>query len=140
MSLSRSGPQDGILLAVAGAHLSGEPLNHELVLRGARLAFSSRTARDYRMFVVDGPIPRPGVTRTLEPVDGPGIEVEVWRLPAAALADFLTTIAPPLGIGPIDLIDGQQVLGFLCTADAADPDREITAAGSWRNFQASTTA
>jgi len=131
---------EGILLAVAGAHLSGEPLNHELVRRGARLAFSSRTARDYRMFVVDGPVPRPGVTRTLEPLDGPGIEVEVWRLPAAAFAGFLTTVAPPLGIGPVDLVDGQQVLGFLCTADAADPDREITAAGSWRNFQASTTA
>jgi len=130
-------PEDGILLAVAGAHLSGEPLNHELVRRGARLAFTSRTARDYRMFVVNGP--RPGITRTLDPIEGPGIEVEVWRLPTASFADFLTTITPPLGIGPIDLIDGRQVLGFLCTADAADPDREITPAGSWRNFQASTT-
>ncbi|MEU0092233.1 allophanate hydrolase [Kribbella sp. NPDC006257] len=129
---------DGILLAVAGAHLSGEPLNHELVRRGARLAFTSRTARDYRMFVVEGP--RPGVTRTLEPTDGPGVEVEVWRLPPAALADFLTTVTPPLAIGPLDLADGRQVLGFLCTADAADPSREITAAGSWRNHLAPTRA
>ena len=131
---------DGILLAVAGAHLSGEPLNHELVRRGARLAFTSRTACDYRMFVVDGALPRPGVTRTLEPADGPGIEVEVWRLPPAALADFLTTVTPPLAIGPLDLADGRQVLGFLCTADAADPSREITAAGSWRNHLAPTRA
>jgi allophanate hydrolase len=129
---------DEILLAVAGAHLSGEPLNHDLVLRGATLAFESRTASDYRMFVVDGPVPRPGVTRTLTPSDGPGIEVEVWRLPAASLAGFLATVTPPLAIGPVDLIDGQQVLGFVCTADAADPDREITAAGSWRKFQASS--
>lgn len=130
---------DDVLLAVAGAHLSGEPLNHELVLRGARLAFESRTAGDYRMFVVDGPVPRPGVTRTLEPGDGPGIEVEIWSLPTASLADFLATISPPLAIGPVELTDGQQVLGFVCTADAADPEREITTAGSWRKFQASTT-
>jgi len=128
---------DDVLLAVAGAHLSGEPLNHELVLRGARLAFESRTTRDYRMFVVDGPLPRPGVTRTLTPAEGPGIEVEVWTLPASSLADFLTTVTPPLAIGPVDLIDGQQVLGFLCTADAANPTREITTTGSWRNHQAS---
>ncbi len=122
---------------MAGAHLSGEPLNHELVLRGARLAFDSRTARDYRMFVVDGPVPRPGVTRTLTPGDGPGIEVEVWRLPAASLASFLATVAPPLAIGPLELIDGQQVLGSLCTSDGADPEREITDLGSWRKFLSS---
>jgi allophanate hydrolase len=126
-----------ILLAVAGAHLTGEPLNHELVRRGARLAFESRTAHDYRMFLVDGPVPRPGLTRTLPAGDGPGIEVEVWSLAPAALADFLTTITPPLAIGPVALADGRQVLGFVCTADAADPAREITQHGSWRSYAAS---
>ncbi|MGW5190246.1 allophanate hydrolase [Kribbella sp. NPDC004138] len=123
-----------VLLAVAGAHLSGQPLNDQLVRRGARLAFAARTASSYRMYLVDGP--RPGLTRTLAGADGPGIEVEVWRLPAAELGGFATTIDPPLAIGPVELSDGQQVLGFVCTADAADPARDITAAGGWRAYLA----
>jgi allophanate hydrolase len=130
-------PAPGVLLAVAGAHLSGQPLNNDLVLRGATLAFETRTARDYRMFVVQGPLPRPGLTRTNPPVDaGPGIEVEIWRLPPEELGGFLATIVPPLAIGPIELADGTEVLGFVCTADAVDSEREITAYGSWRNYLA----
>jgi allophanate hydrolase len=128
--------QPSLLLAVAGAHLSGQPLNDELVRRGATLAFETRTARDYRMYLVEGQLPRPGLTRTDPPVEGPGIEVEVWRLPSAELAGFLATIAPPLAIGPLELADGTQVLGFLCTADAADPSREITQLGGWRAYLA----
>ncbi|GAA3596152.1 allophanate hydrolase [Kribbella ginsengisoli] len=127
-------PADGVLLAVAGAHLTGQPLNNDLVLRGATLAFEARTASDYRMFVVPGPLPRPGLTRTTPPVVGLGIEVEVWRLPTEELGGFLSTIAPPLAIGPIELADGTEVLGFVCTADAVDPSQEITASGSWRNY------
>jgi allophanate hydrolase len=123
-----------VLLAVAGAHLSGQPLNNDLVLRGATLAFETTTARDYRMFVVPGPLSRPGLTRTKPPADSPGIEVEVWRLPAEELGGFLSTIAPPLAIGPVELADGTEVLGFVCTADAVDPTQEITAFGSWRNY------
>ena len=127
-------PADGtdVLLAVAGAHLSGQPLNDQLVRRGARLAFGARTASSYRMYLVDGP--RPGLTRTLTDGDGPGIEVEVWRVPAAELGGFAATIEPPLAIGPLELSDGQRVLGFVCTADAADPARDITSAGGWRAY------
>jgi allophanate hydrolase len=127
-------PDTDILLAVAGAHLSGQPLNDQLVRRGARLAFTARTAASYRMYLVDGP--RPGLTRTLSGVEGPGIEVEVWSVPAADLGGFAATIDPPLAIGPLELSDGQQVLGFLCTADAADPERDITASGGWRAYLA----
>jgi allophanate hydrolase len=128
-------PVDGdVLLAVAGAHLSGQPFNNQLVRRGARLAFTARTASSYRMYLVDGP--RPGLTRTRPGVEGPGIEVEVWRLPSAELAGFAATIDPPLAIGPLELSDGQQVLGFVCTADAADPARDITASGGWRAYLA----
>jgi allophanate hydrolase len=133
-------PVDGdVLLAVAGAHLSGQPLNDQLVRRGARLAFTARTTSSYRMYLVDGP--RPGLTRTLrEPDgrDGPGIEVEVWRLPTAELGGFAATIDPPLAIGPLELSDGQQVLGFVCTADAADPARDITDSGGWRAYLSGT--
>ncbi|WP_182376748.1 allophanate hydrolase [Nocardioides sp. WS12] len=124
--------REGTLVAVAGAHLTGQPLNADLVRRGGSLVTTTRTATDYRMYVVDGPLPRPGLTRTDGKPAGEGIEVEVWRLPADALAGFMGTIAPPLAIGPVELADGSQVLGFVCTADGVDPDREITAYGGWR--------
>ncbi|HWD82661.1 MAG TPA: allophanate hydrolase, partial [Kribbella sp.] len=96
-------PDGDVLLAVAGAHLSGQPLNDQLVRRGARLAYIARTAPSYRMYLVDGP--RPGLTRTLNrtPADGPGIEVEVWTMPGPELAGFASTVDPPLAIGPLEL-------------------------------------
>lgn len=124
---------DDVMLAVAGAHLSGQPLNGELVRRGATLARNTRTGADYRMFLVDGPLPRPGLTRVLGGTPtGEGVEVEVWRLPAAQLAGFAASVLPPLALGPLELADGSSVLGFVCTADGADPARDITAHGGWR--------
>jgi allophanate hydrolase len=68
--------------------------------------------------------------------DGPGIEVEIWRVPTAELGGFMATVAPPLAIGPVELSDGRQVLGFVCTADAADPEQDITSYGGWRAYLA----
>ncbi|MDO7868650.1 allophanate hydrolase [Nocardioides jiangxiensis] len=127
-------------LVVAGAHLAGEPLNADLVARGGTFVRTARMAPDYRMYVVDGPLPRPGVTRL--PAGGvaepSALEVEVWSLPAVALAGFQATIAPPLGLGQVDLDDGTRVLGFLCSGDGVDPARDITAHGGWRAWRAST--
>ncbi|GGO90244.1 amidase [Nocardioides phosphati] len=130
---------DRIDLVVAGAHLAGEPLNADLVARGGRFVRSARMESDYRMYVVDGPLPRPGVTRLPagEPGEPTALAVEVWSLPATALAGFQATIAPPLGLGQVDLADGTRVLGFLCSADGVDPARDITAYGGWRAWRAS---
>ncbi|MGY2873110.1 allophanate hydrolase [Marmoricola sp. URHA0025 HA25] len=132
---ARGTDPDSVLVAVAGAHLSGQPLNGELVRRGATLAFAARTAPDYRMYLVDGPLPRPGLTRLRDgSPTGSGIDVEVWRLPAAQLAAFVATVLPPLALGPLDLADGSSVLGFVCTADGVDPARDITPHGGWRAY------
>ena len=132
-----SGSSDAVLVAVAGAHLSGQPLNGDLVARGGRLVRTTRTAVDYRMFLVDGPLPRPGLTRLAGPVPAsPGLEVEVWELPAAGLGSLLPTVLPPLAIGPLELESGETVLGFVCTADAVDPARDVTAYGGWRGWLA----
>lgn len=126
---------DSVLLAVAGAHLTGQPLNGDLVGRGATLVSTTRTAPDYRMYLVDGPLPRPGLTRLAGgAAPGRGIEVEVWRLPADQLAGFVATVQPPLALGSMELADGASMLGFVCTADGADPAREITALGGWRSY------
>jgi allophanate hydrolase len=131
---------DSVLLAVAGAHLTGQPLNPSLRERGAELVRTTRTASDYRMYLVDGPLPRPGLTKVPGRQQGTarGIEVEVWRMPAHELGAFATTVAAPLALGPLELADGTEVLGFVCTADAARPDRDITAHGGWRSYLAWT--
>jgi allophanate hydrolase len=126
---------DGVVIAVAGAHLTGQPLNADLVGRGASYVATTRTGPGYRMFVVDGAaVPRPGVTRTVPAGDGAGLEVELWRLPWAEVGGFLATVGAPLAIGPVELESGELVLGFVCTADAVDPAREITSYGGWRSW------
>jgi allophanate hydrolase len=121
-----------VRIAVCGAHLSGLPLNHQLVERGARLARKCRTAPTYRLFALTQfTPPRPGLVRA---ESGAPIEVEVWEVPASAVGGFLEGIPPPLGIGTLTLEDGEQVKGFLCEAHATQAAREITSLGSWRTF------
>jgi allophanate hydrolase len=132
---------DTVLLAVAGAHLTGQPLNPDLLRLGGRLAYTARTDASYRMFEIPGPMPRPGLTRRMgaPPKEGDGIEVEVWRLPTSGMAGLLASVMPPLAVGPMDLADGTQVLGFVCTTDASETGRDITSFGGWRTYLAAAT-
>ena len=55
---------DEIAVAVVGAHLSGEPLNHQLTELGGRLLRACRTAPVYRLFALPGTTPpKPGLVR-----------------------------------------------------------------------------
>jgi allophanate hydrolase len=124
-----------IKVAVCGAHMSGLPLNHQLVERGARLARKCRTAPDYRLFALtEFAPPRPGMLRAPGNEGGASIEVEVWEVPESAFGGFVDGIPAPLGIGTVTLEDGQQVKGFLCEAYATKVARDITSLGSWRTF------
>jgi allophanate hydrolase len=122
-----------VRLAVCGAHMSGLPLNHQLTERGARLVRRCRTAPRYRLFALKAfSPPRPGLLRS----DGAGqsIEVEVWSLPTETVGSFVDGIPPPLGIGTVELEDGEQVRGFLCEAHATTGAEDISALGSWRTY------
>ena len=121
-----------IAIAVVGAHLSGEPLNGDLVALGGRLRRAARTAPEYRLYALpDGT--RPGLVRL--PADGAAIEVEVWDLPTANVGALVDGIAPPLGLGRLHLEDGTEVCGFLCEAHAVTAARDITAFGGWRTWR-----
>jgi allophanate hydrolase len=127
---------DLIPIVVVGAHLSGLPLNHQLTEPGGQLIRRGRTAPDYRLFALpDTTPPKPGLVR--EPgFAGPGLDVEVWALPAGAFGRFVAQIPAPLGIGKITLEDGSAASGFLCEAHAVSGAREITHFGGWRAFLA----
>ncbi|MFH3479395.1 allophanate hydrolase [Xanthobacter variabilis] len=132
---------DGLVpLVVVGAHLSGMPLNPELTRAGGVLLRACRTTPDYRLHELPGTVPpKPGLVR--EPgFAGPGIEVEVWGLPAAAFGAFVAAIPAPLGIGKISLDDGSAASGFLCEAHAIAQARDITSFGGWRAWRAQGSA
>ncbi len=127
------GAQRGVVrVAVCGAHMSGLPLNYELTDCGGRLHRHCSTASSYRLFALPGgPPARPGLLRV---DNGRAIEVEVWELPIAAFGGFVAGVAAPLGIGAIELEDGEQVKGFLCEAYGTKNARDITDLGGWRRY------
>jgi allophanate hydrolase len=128
---------DGCLeIVVVGAHLTGQPLNHQLTDGGGRLLRTTRTAPDYRLYALAGTVPpKPGLIR--EPgFVGPGLEVEVWALPPAAFGRFVAAIPAPLGVGKVALADGTAPTGFLCEPFALEGAREITELGGWRAYRA----
>ncbi len=125
---------DGIDLAVVGAHLTGEPLNPELQALGARLIETTRTSASYRLFALSGTRPaKPGLARTT--AGGATIEVEVWRLSAAAFGRFVAAVPPPLAIGTLELADGRRVKGFVCEPVGLEGAEDITAHGGWRAWR-----
>jgi allophanate hydrolase len=130
-----SRPDTGsVPIVVVGAHLSGMPLNGELVDLGGTLLKRCRTAGDYRLFALPNTTPpKPGLVRAPGYV-GAGIEVEVWHLPVAGFGSFVSRIPAPLGIGKITLDDGTSVSGFLCEQHAIDPAGEVTRFGGWRAY------
>jgi allophanate hydrolase len=136
--VQRAPATGAVQVAVVGAHLSGLPLNHELTQRGARLERATRTTPRYRLFALPGTTPpKPGMVRA---ADGGGhaIELEVWTLPASAFGSFVAGIPSPLGIGRIELEDGEWVQGFICESWAIAGAPEVSQFGGWRAYLAST--
>ncbi|MGV9456426.1 allophanate hydrolase [Streptomyces sp. NPDC003635] len=117
-------------LAVVGAHLSGQPLNGQLLALGGRLVCTTTTADTYRLYALNTVPPKPGLVRARE--GGAAIETEVWQLPAEGLGGLLGSLPRPMALGTVELADGSLVPGFLCEPEALDGAREITAFGGWR--------
>jgi allophanate hydrolase len=121
-------PVSAIRLAVLGAHLSGMALNHQLTERRARLVRKARTAPTYRLYALEG---KPGLVRAEA---GGAIELEVWELEPREFGSFVAQIPAPLGIGTLELEDGEQVKGFLCEPYAVRGRPDITQYGGWRAY------
>ena len=122
-------------IAVVGAHLSGLPLNAQLIERGATLRAATHTAPNYRLYALPGTTPpKPGLQRVAEGEGGAAIAIEIWDLPLAEVGSFLALIPAPLGLGSVTLADGRNVHGFVCEAHALAGARDITAFGGWRAF------
>lgn len=124
-----------VLLAVAGAHLSGQPLNHQLTDRGADLVETTTTSADYRLFALATSPPKPGVVRVA--AGGATLAVEIWRLSESAFGSFVAALPRPMAIGTVTLRGGAEVSGFLVEPIALDTAVDITCWGGWRAYLSS---
>jgi allophanate hydrolase len=127
-------------LAVVGAHLRGQPLNHQLSNRGAQFVTATATAPFYRLYhLANTTPPKPGLVRVEEKLEQ-GIDIEVWSLDRQAFGDFVSEVPPPLAIGTLELASGKKVKGFLCEPCALDGAKDITQHHGWRSYLASLSA
>ncbi|WP_405821880.1 allophanate hydrolase [Streptomyces sp. NBC_00838] len=124
-------------IAVAGAHLTGQPLNPQLLSHGAHFVRTTTTAPRYRLHALPTDPPKPGLERVTR---GGRVEVEIWELPANGLGGLVAALPQPMVIGKVELADGTLVPGFLCEPAAlGDGSRDITAYGGWRAYLAATS-
>ncbi|ETK33730.1 allophanate hydrolase [Microbispora sp. ATCC PTA-5024] len=131
---AEAGTGGRVLLAVVGAHRTGQPLHPHLAALGAACAGVTRTAPVYRMYDLGD---RPGLVRE---AGGGAVEVELHELAPAALGELLVSIPAPLGLGTLELADGRRVHGFLCESYAVASARDITAYASWPAYLAARQA
>jgi allophanate hydrolase len=130
---------DTVRLAVAGAHMSGLELSHQLTDLGARLVGAELTAPCYRLYALPGAgVRRPGLVR----VDGGGrsIEIELWELSPAALGELVCKVPAPLAIGTVTLAGGEEVTGFVCESHGAARAEDVSDHGGWRAYLAAAPA
>ena len=122
-----------IQVAVVGAHLTGQPLNWQLLERGARHIDTIKTSASYRLYALAGTSPpKPGLQRVTD--NGSAIEVEVWELPLRTFGELVADVPPPLAIGSLELADGRWVKGFVCEPAGLAHAKDITGFGGWRAF------
>ncbi|MFF1441721.1 allophanate hydrolase [Streptomyces sp. NPDC058295] len=121
-----------VYVAVAGAHLTGQPLNPQLLSLGAVLDRTTTTSPVYRLHALRTAPPKPGLVHVGE--GGAAIEVEVWRLPAEGLGNLLAALPRPMTLGSVELTDVTRAPGFLCEPGALGDAADITAYGGWRAY------
>jgi gamma-glutamylcyclotransferase (GGCT)/AIG2-like uncharacterized protein YtfP len=128
---SRGSPLD-ILLAVNGTLMRGLELNGNLLAAGATFVREAATVAEYRLWSIGDR--HPAMIRVGR--GGARVAVEVWRVPAAGLAQILLAEPPGLCIGKVRLADGQEALGVLGEPALCEGQREITEHGGWRAYLA----
>ncbi len=120
-------------VAVCGAHMSGLPLNDQLLSLGGEFVKKAKTSLNYKLFKLNGFTPaRPGLLRVSD--GGTAIDLEIWRLPLIHYGAFVAGVPAPLGFGTLTLEDGSTIQGFVCEAYATDDAIDISNFGSWKLY------
>jgi len=127
-------------IAVAGLHLSGQRLNHQLVLLGASLKKACLTAPIYKMYLVkDEKGIKPALVRLSADQKGNQYELEIWAVPIENVGKLLAQIPQPLGLGTLNLEDGSLVNGFICEPIVTTYSKDISDYSGWKSYLESLT-
>ncbi|MHB8062727.1 MAG: allophanate hydrolase [Ruminiclostridium sp.] len=121
-------------LAVCGLHMRGFQLEQQLLSLNAIFIKEAKTAPKYKLLKLPTKPSKPGLIKVN--TDGGSIEVELWSIPTINIGSFLANIHAPLGLGSIQLEDGQEVIGFICEGYMEKVSEDITQYSSWRNVAA----
>jgi hypothetical protein len=122
-----------VYLAVNGTLMRGLELNKNLLAVGAQFVREATTDAAYRLWTIHDR--HPAMMRFRE--GGRAIALEIWELPAVAIATILQQEPPGLCIGFVTLADGATMLGVLGEAYLCEGGVEITQWGGWRAYMAS---
>ncbi|MGV8841190.1 MAG: allophanate hydrolase [Bauldia sp.] len=132
-------PDGWVPVMVFGAHMTGLALNPELIRAGGRFVRVARTAPDYRLHLLGGKLPRPGLVRG-GAGRGTSIEGEIWLVPPEGFGRFVAGVVPPLAIGTVWLDDGTGVKGFIAETEGVRGTPDISGYGSWRRYLTAAAA
>ena len=121
-------------IVVCGAHLEGQPLNWQLRERSAQLVEATQTSASYTLYALPDN-KRPALIRE----GNASIDVEIWSMPQNTWGSFVQGIAPPLGIGKVELADGRWLSGFICADGVPEGAIDISHHGGWRGWLAERT-
>lgn len=128
-------PPSHVLVAVNGTLMRGLALNPTLLVLNAVFLRDATTEPSYRLWSIDDR--HPAMVRVT--TGGAGVAVEVWSVPAAAVACILVNEPDGLTLGKVRLADGSVVLGVLGEPAACEGQKEITAFGGWRAYMTART-
>ena len=126
------GPAGSVHLFVNGTLMTGEELHANL--DGARLCGEYTTSPSYRLYSADDR--HPAMVR--DDAGGTAVAGELYEVPLPVLRAVLEGEPPGLGLGVVELADGQLTLGVVWLgAELPASFRDISEYGDWRRYRAS---
>jgi hypothetical protein len=120
------------LFAVNGTLMRGLELNPNLIAAGGEFVREALTLPCYRLWSIGDR--HPAMLRVQQ--GGNAIQLEVWRLPLAAISTILIQEPAGLCVGRVALADKTEVLGVLGEPYLCEEQLEITQWGGWRQYLA----
>jgi gamma-glutamylcyclotransferase (GGCT)/AIG2-like uncharacterized protein YtfP len=132
---SEADVSDRVDLFVNGTLMRGEELHGNL--ERARFVREARTAPRYRLYSI-GDV-HPGMLPADE--DGVSLAGELYRLDLEHLEQLIADEPPGLGVGVVELQDGERTLGIFWVApELAAGASDISRFGGWRDYRSSLHA
>ncbi|CAB4253695.1 similar to Saccharomyces cerevisiae YBR208C DUR1,2 Urea amidolyase, contains both urea carboxylase and allophanate hydrolase activities, degrades urea to CO2 and NH3 [Maudiozyma barnettii] len=134
-----SDKSDYIKLAVIGAHLKDLPLHWQLEKVNATFISETKTSRNYKLYALprNGPILKPGLRRVAENTPGSSsIALEIYAVPTELFGQFIAMVPEPLGIGSVELENGEWIKSFICEEFGYDAEGsvDITLYGGFKAY------